>query len=150
MSWLFSRALVAARGGDAVKAITVCQPYAELLLRKGPTGELVKPYENRTWPTGYRGRLLIHAGKSRDWLDCEPPIEGLVFGAIIGMVVLRDCVHIDTVSEDVLDHPHAEGPWLWVVESPMRCKPFPFKGALGLWNVHVDVLAQLEFEEVAT
>lgn len=46
-----------------MKALTICQPYAELIAR----GD--KPIENRTWPTHYRGPLLIHAGKSRAWLD---------------------------------------------------------------------------------
>lgn len=30
-----------------------------------------KRVENREWPTSYRGPLLIHAGKSREWLDDE-------------------------------------------------------------------------------
>lgn len=48
-----------------MKAITICQPYAELIA----CGE--KRVENRTWPTNHRGMLYIHAGKNRSWLDIE-------------------------------------------------------------------------------
>ena len=67
-----------------MKALTICQPYATLIVR----GE--KLVENREWPTRYRGRLLIHAGKSRQWLDDEDEAEfaelgdPLVFGAVVG------------------------------------------------------------------
>ncbi len=44
-----------------MKALTICQPYAELIMRG------VKRVENRTWATRYKGALLIHAGKSREW-----------------------------------------------------------------------------------
>ena len=44
-----------------MKVITICQPYAELIL----LGE--KRVENRTWPTNYRGTIGIHAGKSKAW-----------------------------------------------------------------------------------
>jgi hypothetical protein len=52
-----------------VKALTICQPYAELIAR----GQ--KRVENREWPTRYRGPLLIHAGKSREWLSGETDAE---------------------------------------------------------------------------
>jgi hypothetical protein len=59
------------------KALTICQPYAELIAR----GE--KVIENRTWPTSYRGPLLIHAGKSREWLYGDGDWLGpLVFGCL--------------------------------------------------------------------
>lgn len=39
------------------KTITLWQPYATLVA----TG--IKQYETRSWPTNYRGPLLIHAAK---------------------------------------------------------------------------------------
>lgn len=39
-----------------MKTITIKQPWAFLIV-KG-----IKPIENRTWPTKFRGRVLIHAG----------------------------------------------------------------------------------------
>jgi hypothetical protein len=64
-----------------MKALTICQPYAHLIVR----GE--KRVENRTWPTRYTGPLAIHAGKSRQWLSpgdvpaFELKGDPLVFGA---------------------------------------------------------------------
>ena len=40
-----------------MKALTVKQPCASLIV------ERIKPIENRTWATKYRGRVLIHAGQ---------------------------------------------------------------------------------------
>ena len=46
-----------------MKALTVLQPWAWALIH-GP-----KRIENRSWATYYRGPLVIHAGKSKKWLD---------------------------------------------------------------------------------
>lgn len=40
-----------------MKAITIWQPYATLLLHRD------KLYETRSWATSYRGRIAIHAAK---------------------------------------------------------------------------------------
>ena len=45
---------------DTLSCLTVRQPWAWLLTHG------VKPVENRTWKTSYRGPLLIHAGKVLD------------------------------------------------------------------------------------
>jgi hypothetical protein len=47
---------------DLLIALTVKQPWASAIIY----GD--KDIENRVWRTGYRGRLLIHAGKAVDWL----------------------------------------------------------------------------------
>lgn len=74
-----------------MKALTICQPYAELIVRG------LKPIENRTWPTSYRGPLLIHAGKSREWMDADDldAYPGMVFGALVGRVNVVDCVRVE-------------------------------------------------------
>ena len=52
-----------------MQALTICQPYAELILRGA------KLVENRTWwpPVQLIGqRFAIHSGKSRKWLgNCQ-------------------------------------------------------------------------------
>ena len=40
---------------QAVRALSIQQPWAEMILRKK------KPYELRSWSTNYRGPLVIHA-----------------------------------------------------------------------------------------
>jgi hypothetical protein len=42
----------------ALKALSIAQPWAELILRRR------KPFEIRSWNTKYRGLLLIHASTS--------------------------------------------------------------------------------------
>ena len=126
-----------------MKALTIAQPYAHLIM----TGE--KLVENRTWNPQYRGRLVIHAGKSREWLDTHSPLpEGMVFGAALGTVDVVMVVHIDTINswrrnpalcpipyQWICFHEHTEGLWCWILEDP---KPFPepikCQGALGLWE----------------
>lgn len=43
-----------------MKAITIKQPWASLIVSG------LKDIENRTWKTNFRGRVLIHAGKTRE------------------------------------------------------------------------------------
>jgi len=43
-----------------MKALSVRQPWAWLIANN------LKPIENRTWPTRYRGAFLIHAGQTFD------------------------------------------------------------------------------------
>lgn len=43
-----------------MKAITIHQPYATLIAIGA------KKYETRHWPTKYRGKIAIHAGKNMD------------------------------------------------------------------------------------
>lgn len=138
-----------------MRALTVCQPYAHLIM----TGE--KRVENRTWATKYRGRMYIHAGRSRDWLDaqCIPGATDvravyyngarLAFGAVVGIVTLIDCVNYDDVGKGIHDkaHPwlaadkHSSGPWCWIfAEHPTPVGPWPWKGAQGLFDIHPNSL----------
>ena len=121
-----------------MKALTICQPYAHLITLP-ITDERAKRVENRKWPTSHRGPLLIHAGKSRDWLelddDCETDAEyglsvsGMAFGAIVAIADLVECFQMrQTMLSGINrasciplevwkarpwldDHKHVEGPF---------------------------------------
>lgn len=128
-----------------MKALTICQPYAHLIL----TGE--KPVENRRWPTNYQGPLLIHAGKSRSWLgEDDEERYPLVFGAIVGRVELAGCWHIDFYLKqhpEHADHEHVNGPFCWVVRNPVRFdRPIPWRGQQGLFDVPESVLLREDGE----
>lgn len=113
-----------------MKALTICQPYAERI-RLG-----LKPIENRTWPTSYRGPLLIHAGKSRDWMDDgdEQRYPEMAFGAAVALSELVDCVQVEHLPEHLRGHEDANGPWCWLLEKVQSLdKPVPCRGAQGLW-----------------
>lgn len=140
-----------------MKALTICQPYAHLIVR----GD--KRVENRTWPTRYRGDLVIHAGKSTDWLspddinDWRAAGDPMVFGAIVGWAKLVACLPLHEVANGehaakypwLSTHEHTEGPWCWVLDEVNRFDhPFPWKGAQGLWEIRMDDLAGREFKRV--
>lgn len=131
-----------------MKALTIAQPYAELIARGS------KRVENRTWPTGYRGPLYIHAGKSRDWLadvdgidiKYQIPVADMAFGAVVAIATLADCIHFDRIQMDHIarkypwlkDHEHTNGPWCWVLEDVKRlAEPVPARGQQGLFELAV-------------
>lgn len=137
-----------------MNVITICNPYPELIL----LGE--KPIENRTQRWNYRGELLIHAGKSRDWMtdDAYRRFPNLVYGAIVGSCRLGACLpkpdadagsfaFNEAMSQwfragyiHLLEHEHANGPWCLILENVKRfARPIPARGALGLWQVPADV-----------
>src|SRR5206468_872693 len=79
---------------DVWYALSVKQPWAALLAAG------VKTVEVRTWPTGRRGRLLIHAGKVPDerpeawaWVT-TPALKAAaeLRGGVVGVGELTGCV----------------------------------------------------------
>lgn len=128
-----------------MKALSILQPYAELILR----GE--KFIENRTWETKYRGGLVIHTGKSDARLNKYDPCQAhlfppdgppdLFFGGIVGLCELVECVHIETLDplkpehQKILDHKHTEGPWCWVLDKVVRVGPIRYRGHQGLFEI---------------
>lgn len=117
-----------------MKALTICQPYAHEIV----IGE--KRSEFRTWATRYRGDLLIHAGKSRSWMEVgdEERYPGMVFGAILGIAFLNGC--------------EADGPteWAWKLTNIRRfVTPIPYKGRRGLFDIPDEALAEIRFADEA-
>jgi hypothetical protein len=124
-----------------MKVITVCQPYAEWIT----TGE--KWVENRTWATSYRGTLAIHAGRSRAWLRAQDRPADYVFGAIIGVAELVDCVLYSTAPRLLRAHAHAAGPWCLVLRDARRLRrPVPWKGKLMIRDLDAATRAAVEHE----
>ena len=145
-----------------MKCLTICQPYPTLIFL--PESDFRhKRVENRHyWPFSYRGTLLIHAGKSRAFLDDvdsfhDPnygiPLEEMVFGAIVGVVNLAGVVELlqgGRVPEAARhrwpwleSHRHKEGPCCLILENPRKfAKPIPYRGAQGLFNVPDDLITE--------
>jgi hypothetical protein len=132
-----------------VKALTICQPWAEFILRG------LKPVENRTWPTSHRGLVLIHAGKSREWLTEQRLYGGglmpdgskipaeceLDFGALVGVAELASCVELAAIPAAARTPFHA-GPWCWELRNVRRfAKPIACRGAQGLWHYPTPLVA---------
>jgi len=127
-----------------VRAVTVSQPFAELIA----SGE--KWVENRTWPTGYRGPVAIHAGKGLQYLN-RRELERYYAGGVVAVAELVACVRLDRLQAgnpvefqslrdcgvappELLQHSYASGPWCWVLQDVQRCEFVPCRGALGLWK----------------
>lgn len=134
---------------DEARGLTVRQPWAGLIA----SGH--KPIENRTWPTRWRGLLLIHAAAKPQWGvtvpnslllaatggNCEP------LGAIVAVAHLVDCVRYRDLDSDLKCHPTAEGPWCWLLAGVVQLRrPISCQGKLGLWIPGKEVLAELDGE----
>lgn len=109
-----------------MKAITIRQPWAELIVR----GE--KDVENRSWRTRHRGPLLIHAGTRahREHFAAYGVPDDADRSAIIGVVEVVDC------TQEATSDWHQAGSWGWYLARAKRfAKPIPMKGRRGLFDV---------------
>ena len=131
-----------------MKAISIKQPWASLIAHG------IKDIENRTWkcPQKYIGqRVLIHASSSKPVFNYSLPqyytirnkSQSLIFnctydgfpkGAIIGSIVIADCVqnHTSVWAE--------KGQWNCVLKDAVLFdKPIlNVKGKLGFWNYNLE------------
>jgi hypothetical protein len=115
-----------------MKALSIRQPWAWLIVNGH------KDIENRSWPTKFRGPVLIHASKGmtrEEYADALlianriqlPPFEQLERGGIVGRAEIVDCV---TDSDSLW----FSGDYGFVLTN---AKPLPFhpcKGALGFFE----------------
>ena len=124
--------------GNNIKVLTIKEPWATLIINE------YKKYEFRSWKTNYRGKILIHAGKSsdRDIYKFDNYNLNYSCGEIIGEVELVDCILVDKAFDESLkkinntiygsDH---TGLYAWKLENAKKYdKKIPIKGQLGLWN----------------
>lgn len=126
---------------STLPCISVLQPYAWLIVNG------IKPVENRTWATKFRGRILIHAGKKYPKGEYEddfvtwhtagyPRSREEMIGGIVGEAVITDCV---------TQHPSSFffGPYGFVLaEAKAYPKLIPYRGQLGIFGVPESVVTQ--------
>ena len=126
---------------DVYKALSVKQPYADLLTSvvfRDENGEYHadKTIEVRTRNTNYRGDLLICSSS-------KPEITGRLSGVTCGFVELYDVKPIeDFTPEDwaATCIPEQERPhkgYGWMMRNPRRVVEMPIKGQLGVYNLIV-------------
>jgi hypothetical protein len=120
-----------------IKCLSVRQPWAALVV------DGVKDIENRSWPTDYRGPLLIHASLKPDteareqYQLCSEPR-----GAIIGCVEVVDCRQLSR-AECGRSKWAAHGQHHWILRNARRFrKPVPFTGKLRLFDVSRSILPE--------
>lgn len=127
-----------------MKVLTIKQPWASLIING------YKRYEFRSWKTNYRGKILIHAGKSLEkdmvlrFKDYNLEYE---LGAIIGEARLVDCILVDEdfnsklrdIDPIVYGRSNHVEKYAWKLENiVMYDEPIYVSGKLGLWNYNVD------------
>lgn len=141
-----------------MRAITICQPYAWLFTLPA-SDPRQKRVENRKWFTYYRGPLLIHAGKSHEYLGSESSVteseeETMPMGAIVARAWLFECLAkaaIDRGRYDVerwpwiKDHRHTEGPSCHIIgRVETLAEPIFCPGKQGYWMPSVEIMDRVE------
>ena len=122
-----------------MKCLSICQPYAELIIQNKKTIEL------RRWNTKIRGEFLVHAPiKIRKEAYEKLKInEKLTTGAIIGKVELVDVKKYESLKEIKIDKKKHFGSttsqkriygFILKNAKPFRI-PIPWKGQLGFFDV---------------
>ena len=141
MHWLRE----ATRYSQRMKIISIKQPWASLIA----TG--AKDVENRTWPTRYRGPVLIHSSQRADDVTSDE-IERrfgvrlpstLPLGGIVGLSEIIGCVKL---------HPskwYAPGNWAFVLEHSIALPFVQWKGQLGIRDAPRSLLDLLDLDHHA-
>ena len=133
-------------GATKVKALSLCQPYADLVVSGWKTIEL------RSWDTRFRGVFLIHAAKAVRKADVKRlnatgfgPGGEFVTGALIGKAELRDTRAYESaedVDNDAESHFAPTGinaKYGFMLRKAVRFQtPIPCVGRLGFFNVEYD------------
>lgn len=126
----------------AIRALTIRQPWAAAIAYAD------KRVENRTWPTRYRGPVLIHTSKSvdRSALRHEPMaavVRGLQLtaGAVIAVARVTGCHGDDgeCTPWSATGHFH----WTLAAEVAPLTEPVAWSGHLGLWTPTTSLLARV-------
>lgn len=133
-----------------IKALSLKQPYAWLIAN----GYLL--VDDRTWGTGYRGEMLIHASKSiyeeyYDYLVANtdiplPSKDKLGYGGVVGIATLVLCARPDEIPPNFTREQRAlfsgvprDGfGFLFENARPLALMPCP--GKLGIFEIDMDAL----------
>jgi len=133
-----------------IKALSLQQPYAWLIAN----GYLL--VDDRTWGTGYRGVMLIHASKGiyeeyYDYLVVNtdiplPSKDKLGYGGVVGIAKLVLCARPDEIPSNLNreQRSHFSGVprdgfgFLFENTKPLEIMPCP--GKLGIFEIDMDAL----------
>ena len=125
-----------------MKCLSVCQPFAELIIQGKKTIEL------RKWNTKFRGEFLVHAAKNILIEDCKRMkiSSSITTGAIIGKVKLTDVKKYESDKElknDKKKHHSSsditKNKYGFILENPKKLRvPIPYSGKLNFFEFHPD------------
>ena len=126
-----------------MKCLSVCQPYAELIVQSKKTIEL------RKWNTKFRGEFLVHAAKNILMEDCKRmkiSPSAITTGAIIGKVNLVDVKKYNSDKELKIDEKkhysiseHTKNKYGFILENPKKLRvSIPYLGKLNFFEFQPD------------
>lgn len=112
-----------------MKVLTIKEPWASLIVQG------FKKYEFRSWKTNYRGKILIHAGLSKE--NIEKFINynlDISSGEIIGEAYITDCILVDesldkklrNIDKNVYGNNHV-GLYAFILEKEKNIKKIKVK-----------------------
>lgn len=140
-----------------IKCISLWQPWSTLVAIGA------KRFETRSWYTGHRGPLLIHAAKRKDHdslaLCFEEPFKSALvaggiekpgdmpFGAIIAICRLAECRptirSIGLIGEiERAFGDYGDGRYAWRLADVQAIEPIPYSGLQGLFGVPSGVIRE--------
>jgi len=126
-----------------MKCLSICQPFAELIVQGKKTIEL------RRWNTKFRGEFLVHAAKNILTEECKRmniSQSTITTSAIIGKVNLVDVKKYDSNKEFKNDKEkhhsvsnHIKNKYGFILERPKKLRvPIPYLGKLNFFEFHPD------------
>ena len=126
-----------------MKCLSICQPFAELIVQGKKTIEL------RKWNTKFRGEFLVHAAKNILEEDCKRmkiSPKTVTTGAIIGKVNLVDVKKYDSDKELKADKKkhhsisdNTKNKYGLILENPKKLRvPIEYLGKLNFFEFHPD------------
>lgn len=117
-----------------MKALSLRQPYAELLISGKKTIEL------RKWNTKFRGKFLVHASRTPDYETMKKlGFNELPLGFIVGMAELVGVkVYKNKQEFDKDRDKHLADSSFWsfgfILKNAERINPIPAKRKLNFWE----------------
>ncbi|HJM13897.1 MAG TPA: ASCH domain-containing protein [Candidatus Nitrosopelagicus sp.] len=126
-----------------MKCLSVCQPFADLIIQGKKTIEL------RKWNTKFRGEFLVQAAQNIRTEDCRrlKMKDSLTTGAIIGKVELVSVKKYENESKLKLDskkhlalNNKSDSKYGFILQNPKQFKvPIPCKGKLKFFEVEANL-----------
>ena len=132
-----------------MKCLSICQPFAELIVQGKKTIEL------RKWNTKFRGEFLVHAAKNILEEDCKRmkiSPKTVTTGAIIGKVNLVDVKKYESdkeLNKDKKKHhsvsDNTKNKYGFILENPKKLRvPIEYMGKLNFFEFHPDEIKNNE------
>ena len=121
-----------------MKCLSVCQPFAELIVQGKKTIEL------RKWSTKFRGEFLVHAPQKIRLDECKrlKIKPEMIVGAIIGKVELIDVREYENAAQIKMDskkhlasNDESGNKYGFILQNPKQLRvPIPCNGQLNFFE----------------